>query len=95
MNQDQFMSLLRTGLAVAGGFALAHGVNDQLWGLLSGAALALAPLFWGYFAHTTDAKMASVEALRGVESITVKPSAPDDLRAMVLDPERPKVLPQS
>lgn len=94
MNQDQFMSLIRTGLGVAAGFAIAHGVSDQTWQLIAGIITAVAPLLWGYFAHTDSAKLAAVEALPDVKNIVVKSTATDGVAEAARDADRPKVIKQ-
>ncbi len=92
MNPDQFMSLVRTGLGMAAGFAIAHGVTNQTWELIAGIVTAVAPLLWGYFVHTDSAKLAAVEALPDVKKIVVGPSATDGVEAAVKDATRPKVV---
>lgn len=91
-NQDQVMGLVRTVLALISGFAIAHGVSDQTWQLVSGGVLALVPLIWTYFVHTDSAKLAAVEALPDVKKIVVGPSATDGVEAAVKDATRPKVV---
>lgn len=92
MNQDQLLSFVRTAMGALSAIALTHGIGtSSIWELITGMVLAVAPLLWGYFAHSDSAKLAAVEALPGVQNITVHASAGDGVMAAALDLTRPKV----
>lgn len=93
MNQDQFLSWLRTTLGGIGALAVQYGLtnsNTATW--ITGALVAIAPFVWGYFVHTDSAKLAAVEALPGVEKIVTAPNAADGVAAATADRSRPKVV---
>ncbi len=62
VNQDQILSMIRSILAVVGGWAVSKGyaTDDQLV-LAGGILTALVPLVWGMAVHTKNAKAAAVQ----------------------------------
>lgn len=63
------------------------GAQQALGVIVAGVAVAV----WSQLTKTDNAKLAAVEALPGVASITVKASATDGVAAAAADPSRPKV----
>jgi len=52
MNQDQFLSWLRTTLAGVGALVVQGGLtNDSTATWVAGIIVTLAPYVWGYFVH--------------------------------------------
>jgi hypothetical protein len=72
MNQDQFMSILRTCITAIGSvIAVYAGTQEQaLWGVISGAIIAIAPIAWSMYVHSDAGKVAAVSALPEVKGIT-------------------------
>jgi hypothetical protein len=95
-NQEQFLSWLRSTMSGVGYLLTAYGVSgaDAWWPTVSGIMLAVVPYVWGYFAHTDSAKLAAVEAIPAVNKIVVSSGAPRDVKAVVADADRPKVVSQ-
>jgi hypothetical protein len=102
LNQEQWISLVRGGLAAGGPIAallLALHVATQpqidalqtvlLW--LFSIVPPVVSFVWGIFAHTQSAAISTVEAMPGVGKITVLPSASNDLKDIAADTSRPKV----
>jgi len=79
MNQDQFMSILRTCITAIGTvLAVYTGVQTQaLWGVFSGALIAAAPIAWSMYVHSDAGKVAAVSAMPEVKAITFAHNAGD------------------
>ena len=95
MNQDQFLSLLRTVLQIAGTILVSHGtlgINGALWEQISGVVIVIGPTIWSMYAHTDAAKIASVTAMPDVKQIVVKADAVDGAARAAADPTQPKVV---
>ncbi len=62
VNQDQILSMIRSILAVVGGWAVGRGyaTDDQIV-LIGGLLSSLVPLAWGMAVHTKNAKAAAVQ----------------------------------
>lgn len=97
-NQEQLMSLLRTALQMIGTYVVARGVlgadGANLWQLISGLILMVAPTVWSMFAHTDSAMIKNVTAMPDVKQIVVAPNASDGAGAAAADPNQPKVVTQ-
>ena len=60
VNQDQVLSVLRSLLTVGGTWLVSHGVmTDTDWTTVAGAILAVAPIAWGWYAHSKKGKLAA------------------------------------
>ncbi len=93
MNQDQFLSWLRTTVGIVGGLAVQYGVtNDSTATAITGAVVAIAPFIWGFFVHTDAAKLQAAGAVPGVRPIEVMSSAAPDLQRLAVDPTVPSVV---
>ena len=93
MNQDQFLSWLRTTLGIAGGLAVQYGVtNASTATAVTGAVVAVAPFIWGFFVHTDAAKLQTAGAVAGVKPIEVTSAAAPDLQRLAADPTVPSVV---
>lgn len=95
MNQDQFLGMLRSLIAVGGGIAVAHGtLNDSQVTQIGGIAASLVPFVWSFFAHTDSAKIAAVTALPDVKKIVTTPVPSNSaVAAAANDPSQTKVAP--
>jgi hypothetical protein len=73
MNQDQFMSILRAVITAVGSIiaVIASQQDQQLWGVVSGAIVAIAPIAWSMYVHSDAGKIAAASALPQVKAITV------------------------
>lgn len=70
MNQDQFLSLLRTVLKIAGTLLVSYGyVNDQQWVTVVSGLMILAPIIWDMIDKTKQATIAKVAAMKDVKGI--------------------------
>lgn len=77
MNTEQFTSLLRTVLQVAGSVAVGRGwVDAETSTAIAGAVVTLAATAWSLWAHRNDALVKAAEKVPGV---TVKPAHANDL----------------
>ena len=77
-NLDQILSLVRSIIAVFGGYAIGRGwINEEQLTLFAGIAASLVPLIWGMAVHTDTAKLASVAALPGPEKLAAFQGIPD------------------
>jgi hypothetical protein len=95
MNSDQFLSLVRTILQIAGTVVVSHGVlgiDGASWEIISGAIIVVAPTIWGIMTRTDAAKIASVAAMPDVTKIIVKATATDGVANAAADPSQPKVV---
>lgn len=97
-NQEQLMSLLRTALQMIGTYVVARGIlgadGANLWQLISGLILMVAPTVWAMFAHTDTALIKSVTAMPDVKQIVVAADATDGAAKAAADPNQPKVVTQ-
>jgi hypothetical protein len=90
-NQDQIKSIVRTVTPSILTFLV--GRYPEYAGLIGEIVAVLGTVGtagWGVSAHTTDAKLAAAEALDTVKKIEVKQTA--DMRPIINDPDRPKVV---
>ncbi len=79
INQDQILSLLRSLLAIAGGWLVSKGLlNDSQFATLSGAIMAVAPTIWGILTHTETATVKAAERAPGVVKVVVDSQAKAD-----------------
>jgi hypothetical protein len=70
VNQDQLLGAIRTILAAVGGWAAGKGyIDSETWLAITGIVVAVVPLVWSYLAHSTQAQIASVEAMPNVTKI--------------------------
>ena len=98
-NQEQVMSLLRTALQMIGTYLVARGVlgadGSNLWQLVSGLVMMIAPTVWSMFAHSEKAQIENVAEIKGVERIVKADNAPPDsaVAKLAADPSQPKVTP--
>src|SRR5882672_6563452 len=66
MNQDQVLGIFRTLIGIGSGYAVGNGwLTGEQVTLIGGAAGAIVPLIWSFFAHTDSAKIAAAAALPG------------------------------
>ena len=82
-NNDQWLSLLRTVLQVAGTAIVAHGflgINGAVWEQISGAVVIIAPTIWSMYANTQTAKLASVAAMSGPDKQAAFTGIPDSAK---------------
>lgn len=97
-NQEQLLSLLRTALQMIGTYLLARGTlgadGANLWQLISGLIMMIAPTIWSMFAHTDSAMIKNVTAMPDVKQVVVAPGASDGAGAAAADPDQPKVVTQ-
>jgi hypothetical protein len=77
--------MVRTILALISGFAIAHGITDQTWQLVSGCVLAIVPLVWTYFVHSLSGKTASAKTLPPVEKLEVADTLPDSAKLRMVE----------
>lgn len=64
LNQEQYMSIVRNLLQVAGTFLTTYGVlQDAAWTPIAGAVLMVAPVAWGLYAHTDTNAVAVVDKM--------------------------------
>ena len=76
MNQDQFLSVVRSVLSILGTLGAAYGVGtDTTWATITSAAVPIAMMLWGQYAHSSAQKIASVSAMPEVKAITVTDQA--------------------
>jgi|SRR5215468_2991174 len=77
MNQDQYMSLVRTIITAVGSGVAIYATQQQqaLWGVISGAIIAAAPIAWSMYVHSDSGKIAAVSAMPEVKAITVTDQA--------------------
>ena len=95
MNQEQFLSWVKTTLGFAAGYFVARGyVSESTAEALVGAAVALVPLVWGLLAHTKLAQIKQAASLPEVSSVVIKPSATNGIAAAASDPTQPKIVKQ-
>lgn len=75
INQDQFLSMLRSILAVVGGWAVSRGyvTADQVV-LVGGLLASLVPLAWGIAVHTNKAKVAAAQAVPAAQVAVSDPA---------------------
>lgn len=74
---DQTLSVIRWTITLAGGYLANRGIisNSDLSTLTSEVMAAIGPLMilgtfvWGIYAHSRDAKIASVNAIKGVKVV--------------------------
>ncbi len=93
MNQDQFLSWLRTTLGGIGALAVQYGLtNDSTVTAITGAVVAIAPFVWGFFVHTDTAKVEAAGAVVGIKPIEVMPSASSALQKLAMDPTVPSIV---
>ena len=98
MNQDQFLSLVRTVLQIFGTIVVSHGtlgINGALWEQITGVVIIIAPTIWSMYSHTDKANLAKVTAMPDVTQVVVKPTATDGVADAANDPTQPKVVTQS
>lgn len=96
MNQDQFLSWLRTTLGGVGYLATAYGVtSSSTVATVIGIVMAGAPYVWGIFAHDDAAKVLAAAAVEGLEPIKVTSAAPASVQALANDRSVPSVVPVS
>ncbi len=98
VNQDQILSMLRSVLAVVGGWAVGRGyaTADQIV-LIGGLLTSLVPLVWGMATHTKAAKAAAVQ-LSPTEQVyttdtAVAEAAPGARLVERLPPAAPRAVP--
>lgn len=93
MNQDQFLSWLRTTLGGAGALAVEHGLTTSSTATaVTGAVVALAPFIWGFFVHTDSAKLLAAGSVVGIKPIEVLANAAPEIMKMAMDPTTPSVV---
>lgn len=74
MNQEQFLSLLRTILQVAGGALVTKGyVDDATMQATIGAILTIGATAWGIYARRDNGLVESAAAVPGVTEIRARP----------------------
>jgi hypothetical protein len=97
-NQEQLLSLLRTALQMIGTYLLARGTlgadGANLWQLISGLIMMIAPTVWSMFAHTESAQIKNVTAMDDVAKVIKADDAPADsaIAKLAADPAQPKVV---
>lgn len=92
MNQEQFTSWIKTTLGVVGGVATTYGVGtSSVWMGITGVAVTLAPLAWGYLSNTHLAQVQRAAAIPDVAKVVMKSSATNGLAAAAADPRQPKI----
>lgn len=70
MNQEQFLSIVRSLLQVAGTFTTTYGLfSDQQWTAVAGGIVMIAPVAWGIYVHTKNNAVAVVAAMPEVKKI--------------------------
>ncbi len=79
INQEQLLSVLRSVLAVVGGWAVGRGyvTADQLT-LVGGLLASLVPLVWGIVVHTPANTVKAAAATPGVTKIVMDSQASAD-----------------
>jgi hypothetical protein len=78
MTQEQFTSLFRTLLQIAGTWAIARGFTDQgTVDSIIGAALILIPTAWGVWTRRKAGLVASAAALPEVKKVLTTPTIAD------------------
>jgi len=93
MNQDQFLSWLRTTLSGVGYLATSYGITSgSTAATVSGIIMAAAPYVWGFFVHTDAAKLQAAGAVPGVRPVEVTSSAAPDLQRLAIDDTIPSVV---
>ena len=78
MNQEQFLSLLRSLLLMAGPYLVAKGYTDDA-GLLQLTAIAttLATVFWGVYIRREEGLIATANAMPDEAKASVAVTLPD------------------
>lgn len=95
MTQAQFESWLKTTLGFVAGVAVAKGwISDSTATALTGVAIALVPLVWGYLRNTVLAQVKQTSSLPDVEKVVLKSSVQNGLAAAAADPSQPKIVKQ-
>jgi len=75
VNQDQFLSVVRSLLSIAGTLGVAYGVGtENTWATIGSSVIPIAALAWGQFVHSDSQKVASVSAMPEVKGLTVTDS---------------------
>jgi hypothetical protein len=99
-SQDQVMAQLRIIIPALGTVITTIGVSSTAVGHWEGLIMASAgPIayaicgVWSLVVNTQKAKVQTVEAMPGVEHITVNAQATQVLASMAVDPASPKVAP--
>lgn len=72
MNQEQMMSLLRTGLQIFGTMLMSYhlfGIDTTQWAAISGAVLMAAPAVWGVVTNRKASQVAKVNAMPEVKGV--------------------------
>ena len=99
MNWSQFASFAKTLLGATGAVMISHGVNsgvanaltgDTALSFYSGLVVVVAPLVWGWFAHTPLGNALTAANTPGV-TVKVGPDAPAELKAAAADPTIPAI----
>ena len=55
MNQQQFLSLVRAALLIAGTILLKKGITDSAtWTIISGTVVGVAPIVWSMIRHSQE-----------------------------------------
>jgi hypothetical protein len=92
MNQEQFISWLKTTLGFIAGFVVAKGyISESAATAISGAVIAIAPLVWGYVSNTKFAQIKQASTLPEVARVVLKSDVGNDLAAAAADPAQPKI----
>ena len=95
MNQEQFISWLKTTLGFVSGVVVANGyISESAATAITGAAIAIAPLVWGFLSNTKLAQIKQAASLPEVSSVVIKPSATNGIAAAASDPAQPKIVKQ-
>lgn len=85
-NQDQLISWTRTTIAGLSGFAIGHGYGDaNLWSMISGIAILIVPYVWGWFAHTSAAKLEAISSMAPSDKRAAMKQIPDALKLEVVE----------
>lgn len=91
------MSLLRTALQMLGTYLVARGVlgadGANLWQLITGIVMMVAPTVWSMFAHSESSQIKNVAEMKDVERVVkADDAAPDGAAAkLAADPSQLKV----
>lgn len=74
INPEQFATIVRTLVQVAGGIVAYHGLlSDQAWALYSGAIVTVATLIYGVVVRSDNNLVKSAADVPGVVKIVATP----------------------
>lgn len=85
-NQDQAISWVRSTVAMIGGIAIGAGYgNAETWTMIGGVVTMAVPYVWGWFAHTSAAKLSAISDMRPSDKRAAFAQVPDSVKIAAVE----------